>query len=144
MSRPRVTFPNQRAVYEYYDNRPINPRMARMAHFISSHIYNVEDRFADGAEDKIRQHFSEGKKILIPINHTLADDPFVMAAEATRRPPLNPLVANTIIPAKSPLYKSPGVRHWLDEVGARPTLRGKDLAKLKGGRWSDEELEEMG
>lgn len=129
MRRPKVTLENQEAVYDYYEKRKPVPANARFLHKLFGMLYRSHVSFADGAQEKIDSHFSQGGRFLLVANHKSASDQFVLASLAEREPVLHPLRANTVIPGKAPIFRVGIIRPFIDNFVALPTFRGKDVAK---------------
>ncbi len=128
MKRPEVVLENCEAVYDYYQDREPNENVAKFLHGVFGKIYRPDVTYDFGAPTVIEDHFADDKKVLMVANHITAADQFVLASIAKREECLNPLIAQTYIPGKAPIFRVPPIRPFLDNFVALPTFRKKDVA----------------
>lgn len=141
MGKPKISLENYSEVYEYYAQKKLNPAVGRISHLLLSWVFKPEVVYEETAEDKVKEIFARGGQIILASNHKSAGDQYILGSIARRETALKPLVGNTVIPGKAPVFKIPLLRNLVDNLGGIPTFRGKDIISEKNSQLNKEEQE---
>jgi len=132
MEKPEVTLENYNAVYNFY-RMYRQPRLgAAIGHGAMALAFKPDMTYKGSADDLIRDHLRDGSRLIIALNHISDKDQYVVAAMARREQAFQPMVGNTFIQSKVPLFHHPNklvrplLRHGVDVMGAIPAFRKKD------------------
>ncbi|WP_458686554.1 lysophospholipid acyltransferase family protein [Nocardia tengchongensis] len=125
MQPPEVTLENFDAVYDYYRDHRQNLLKAKAAYWLLGRRFQPRVGFAAGARRELRDFISEGRPLVISINHLSEKDPYTVSAAAWRSP-LRPVIGHTRVLAKHEVFAEPKLRSTLDMMGGMPVFRSKD------------------
>ncbi|MBL1073045.1 1-acyl-sn-glycerol-3-phosphate acyltransferase [Nocardia sp. 2] len=125
MEPPEVILENNEAVYDFYRDHQQNQVKAKAAYWLLSRRFQPRIGYAPGAREKLREYISQGRALLISINHLSQQDPYTVAAAAWRSA-LRPAIGRTRVLAKDELFLEPEQRRKIDMMGGIPVFRGKD------------------
>ncbi|WP_405485024.1 lysophospholipid acyltransferase family protein [Nocardia sp. NBC_00511] len=125
MEPPEVTLENCDAVYDYYRDHRQNLVKAKAAYWLLGRRFQPRVAFAPGARKALQNFISEGRPLLISINHLSEQDPYTVSAAAWRSP-LRPVIGHTRVLAKHEVFADPKMRNALDMMGGLPVFRSKD------------------
>lgn len=127
MSRPKVRADNINAVADYYAEHRPRRVLAGAGYLGMRAAFHPRVSYADGAQAQIRELLADrSQRAMLVGNHLSAIDPIALASLVTR-PTFWPLIGNTFILAKPPLFQNPFLRRAVDGLGAVPVIRNKDL-----------------
>lgn len=135
MKRPPVTLENYVNVYDFYKSYEPSRLGTLMLYGALGAAFSPHVVYGDTVRPQIDEALGKNRPLVIVANHTRDIDPCIMASTLIRQPSLRPLMGNTFIPAKSPIFhdliKSPrflnyGLRRAVDGLYAIPVFRGKD------------------
>lgn len=132
MRRAELAVENYEAMYEFYARRTPNMPLARFAHGLFDMYYDATYDFMRDTEAVTGNHLAGGGNLLIPMNHTSIHDQFVAADMANHNTGLRPLRGTNVIPAKVELFENAALRFFLNRLGAMPTHRSMDIARIQG------------
>lgn len=96
-----------------------------------------------GDSERLTSGFAAGARVAMAGVHISQIDPVEAGAMTTQREEFAGEVGNFIIPAKVELHEIFGVGDLISQLGAMPTWRTKDMAKIKAGGITPEEEEEL-
>ncbi len=130
--RPQVRADNYARVYDYYAHHRASTAMAHVTHRLAGIHLNTHVSFDPGAESQIGQALESGRRVMLAAHHVSLNDPRALAQLPLQSEACKLLLGNTFIGAKAGLFKYPILRHAVDNLGAVPVFRGKDVAKTKG------------
>ncbi|MFF2555101.1 lysophospholipid acyltransferase family protein [Nocardia sp. NPDC058058] len=125
MEPPEVTLENFDAVYDYYRDHRQNLLKAKAAYWLLGRRFRPRVNYAPGARKALRDFVSDGRPLLISINHLSENDPYTVSAAAWRSP-LRPVIGHTRVLAKHEVFANPKLRNTLDMMGGLPVFRSKD------------------
>ncbi|QLY30908.1 lysophospholipid acyltransferase family protein [Nocardia huaxiensis] len=125
MEPPEVILENSDAVYDYYRDHQQNLVKAKAAYWLLNRRFRARVGYAPGAREKLREYISQGRALLISINHLSQQDPYTVAAAAWNSA-LRPAIGRTRVLAKDELFEEPEQRRKIDMMGGIPVFRGKD------------------
>ncbi|GAB4589774.1 lysophospholipid acyltransferase family protein [Nocardia sp. IFM 10818] len=125
MERPEVVLENSDAVYDFYRDHQQQLLKARAAYWLLGRRYRPRISYAPGAREQLRAFISQGRPLLIAINHLSQLDPYTVAAAAWRSA-LRPAIGHTRVLAKDELFLEAKQRGRIDMMGGIPVFRGKD------------------
>ncbi|WP_405487015.1 lysophospholipid acyltransferase family protein [Nocardia sp. NBC_00511] len=125
MERPEVILENSDTVYDFYRDDRQNLVKARAAYWLLGRRYQPRVSYAPGARERLREFISQGRPLLISVNHLSQLDPYTVAATAWRSV-LRPVIGRTRVLAKDELFVEPKLRSRIDMMGGIPVFRGKD------------------
>lgn len=125
MEPPEVSLENTDAVYDYYRDHRQNLVKAKAAYWLLGRRFQPRVRYADGARKALRDFISEGRPLIISINHLSEKDPYTVSAAAWRSP-LRPVIGHTRVLAKHEVFADRKMRGTLDMMGGLPVFRSKD------------------
>ena len=131
MKRPDVQPSNYAAVYSFYKDYQPHAATAWTLYAALRGVFSPHVTYADGAEEMISDILAADRTLILAANHIRAVDPCVIAAAAAKSKPLRPLVGNTFIPSKAPIFQNTVVRYLVDGLGAVPVFRAEDALKTK-------------
>lgn len=127
--RPKVTFDNHKAVYDFYkDHRP-RPSTRAFLYGVVGKILAPQPKYIGKAQEQISDLEESGRTAVLVSDHTSLLDPLHLAALIRREKPFWWLQGNAFIPAKIGLFKYPVVRHIIDGLDGIPVARTKDVKK---------------
>ena len=134
MKKPEVTLENFEQVYDYYLDYQ-QPRWgARLGHWAMSKMFQPSVEYIAGAEDLIDESInSKDVRTVIIMNHLTDQDQYVISSMITDEEVFKPMIGNTFIQAKEPLFHHPNrllrplLRRGVDVMGAVPAFRKKDI-----------------
>lgn len=130
MSKPSVKLKNYPRVYDHYENKRQNPGAARRRHTILAKLFKPTIHTLNpDLDQQIKELRERGAQFVIAGNHVSDVDPVIMASLTRHYPPLAHLEGNTFIPSKSTLFKHRFVRWLIDDLGATPQFRTKDVGR---------------
>ena len=131
MRAPEVKIENYEEVYNYYRQREPSPFVARLGHLVAGLLYHPDVEYQSGVQAKIHEKISGNSKrpVLIVPNHINRSDVMHLPAILQREKVFRPMRANTVIVAKSPLFRD-ARRILYDRLGAIPAFRKKDSIEL--------------
>lgn len=130
MSKPKVILEDYKKVYDYYENRRQNPSAARRRHTVLAKLFKpVIHELNPELSSQINELRERGAQFVIAGNHVSDVDPVIMASLTRHYAPFAHLEGNTFIPSKSSLFKSRIMRWLIDDLGATPQFRTKDVGK---------------
>ncbi|QLY28057.1 1-acyl-sn-glycerol-3-phosphate acyltransferase [Nocardia huaxiensis] len=129
MKPPAVTLENYGAVYDYYRDHRQNLLKAKAAYWLLGRRFAPRVGFAAGARKGLRDFISEGRPLVIAINHLSEQDPYTVSGAAWRSP-LRPVIGHTRVLAKHEVFADPALRNTLDMMGGMPVFRSKDHESL--------------
>ncbi|GAB2532759.1 lysophospholipid acyltransferase family protein [Nocardia heshunensis] len=125
MEPPEVTLDNYDAVYDYYRDHRQNLLKAKAAYWLLGRQFKPRVSFAPGAEKALRNFISDGRPLLLSINHLSEMDPYTVSGAAARSP-LRPVIGRTRVLAKHEVFADRKRRGTLDMMGGLPVFRSKD------------------
>ncbi|RDI46813.1 lysophospholipid acyltransferase family protein [Nocardia mexicana] len=125
MQHPEVVLDNCDAVYDFYRDHRQNRLKAWGAYAVLARRYRPRIGYAAGAREGLRELISQGRPLLISINHLSQQDPYTVAAAAWRSG-LRPVIGRARVLAKDELFIDPEQRRKVDMMGGIPVFRGKD------------------
>lgn len=130
MKRPKVSIDNRKEAYAYFAERRPRERNSRILHGFFGLLYRPRVEY-EGDPEEIRQHFDDGGQVFLYSDHKKLSDAFVLAALAKQQPALQPLMENTVITGKSPIFKwyMRLLRPFVDDFPTIPAFRGKEFKK---------------
>ncbi len=130
MSKPPVKLENCADVYDYYEKKRQHPRAARRRHSVLAKLFKPTIHTLNpDLDQQIKELRERGTQFVIAGNHVSDVDPVIMASLTRHYPPLSHLEGNTFIPSKSVLFKHRVVRWLIDDLGATPQFRTKDVGR---------------
>ncbi|MDO8265870.1 MAG: 1-acyl-sn-glycerol-3-phosphate acyltransferase [Candidatus Saccharibacteria bacterium] len=129
---PSVQPRNMEAISEKYDGHTPNERIVRLGQAGSSLILSPQVIISDETTDEILEHTSSGGVLLLLFNHFKLIDPLILSAVMQQEPAFEAVRHNIIIPAKTIIFRIPGIRYLADGMGAFPVLRDKDVSEKDG------------
>lgn len=138
MKRPPVTLENYQEVYDFYDTYRPNKLGTWLLYAALGTAFAPHVVYADGTKEQIAETLDSNKSLVIVANHTRDVDPCVMASTLFRQPALRPMIGNTFIPAKSPIFYdlirspaflNPVLRRAVDSLYSVPVFRDKEYGK---------------
>ncbi|MBP7807563.1 1-acyl-sn-glycerol-3-phosphate acyltransferase [Candidatus Saccharibacteria bacterium] len=130
MSKPKVALENYKKVYDYYEKRRQNPGAARRRHTVLAKLFKPTIHTLNpDLDQQIMELRKRGAQFVIAGNHVSDVDPVIMASLTRHYPPLAHLEGNTFIPSKSVLFKHRVLRWLIDDLGATPQFRTKDVGR---------------
>lgn len=134
MKKPEVTLENYEQVYDYYQQYDQPMFGAKLGHYAMGLIFKPNTEFAPGAEDAVEAALQDDKtRTVVAFNHLSDNDQYVVSAMAIKEPAFKPMVGNTFIQSKEPLFHHPNkilrpfLRRGVDIMGAIPAFRKKDV-----------------
>jgi 1-acyl-sn-glycerol-3-phosphate acyltransferase len=139
MKRPKSSLEDVNTVIEYYRAHDPNYKMMRALHFLSGKLFNVDTRYAQGAQEAIDTHIQNGGQLLIAANHYKFQDPLILASMIEREKIFHPMRGHVAIPGNAPLFNHPVYGPIVSRGGAIPVFRSKDVASLEGIDIDDKE-----
>ena len=132
MKRPDVTLENCDAVYDFYGSYNADQRRARIAHALIGKVFKPDVTFLDSeTEDLVRQAVEHVDVTILACKHVNMNDPLHLVALTGIVRTFGDLAGATVIPSKRPLFDL-RIRRWIDDLGAIPTFRKKDLVRDDG------------
>ena len=132
MEKPRIEIFNQ-DLYPWYVDFERNPKAVWLGHTLMSAVLPRME-FADGARQEIIDHRNDGGVFLVASSHQSFFDQFYAAAMTRKAPDVfGPLEGIARIPTKQGLFtKWDWLRAAIEQMGAYPVIRDKDIKKLLG------------
>ncbi|WP_067708982.1 lysophospholipid acyltransferase family protein [Nocardia yamanashiensis] len=125
MEPPEVSLENTDAVYDYYRDHRQNLVKAKAAYWLLGRRFQPRVHYADSARKALRDFISDGRPLIISINHLSEKDPYTVSAAAWRSP-LRPVIGHTRVLAKHEVFADRKMRGTLDMMGGLPVFRSKD------------------
>lgn len=136
MRKPEVTLNNYKSVYDYYKQYKQPRTGAYIGHKVMSWMFRPQVEYNKGAEDSVYDMISgSDTRVIIALNHLSDNDQYVVASMAIKEPAFKPMVGNTFIQSKEPLFHHPNkllrpfLRRGVDVMGAIPAFRKKDISE---------------
>ena len=131
MNRPKVTFENHEAVYNFYREYRPHPRTSAFLYGALGNVFRPKVTYGGDSQEQIANIFDSGRTVILASNHLKAIDPCNIAALVNREELLHPIAKNGSIPSKKSLFKYAGVRQAIDGLGAFPVYRDEDAKAEK-------------
>jgi len=138
MKKPEVILENYEQVYDYYEHYNQPKFGAKLGHMAMASVFKPSVEYADNALEFIEDLINDPQiHCVVAVNHLSDNDQYVVSAMAHREPVFKPLIGNTFIQSKEPLFHHPNkiirplLRRGVDVMGAIPAFRKKDVDESK-------------
>ena len=128
--RPEITAENYSAVYDYYEQSRLKPRLSGLIYRGCNVLYSPDTYIDDETREQIQAQLALGKGALLAMNHPSHYDPFVGAAGVYQTG--IPELTDSMAFAKDSLLRG-ATRPLFEYTGCVPVFRHKSYPDLSRG-----------
>lgn len=130
MNIPQITPENYKQVNEETRQLKISRILTKVGHLVTRAALRPTTTWAEGVEDRVREHIKNGGQILLIANHTRSADIPVLPAILHKESTLKAMMGNTSIISKPENVKNPVVRYVFHKLGLVQVMRDKELTAM--------------